>query len=702
MVARAFTVFMVLLPAATGLTGCLARQGAIAFNSDTAQHYQTVATRMEFADVATVTDPCTLAPPLVITAGGEPQYWDLTLEECVHLALENSRVLRDLGGTLLRSPEAALTVYNPAIEETHPRFGVDAALSEFDAIFSAQALGGKNDRPLNVKEGPNTPDEYVQDTALVEGAIAKRAVTGSMFSLRHTIAYDANSTPSNKFPSIWNTFLEGEVRQPLLQGAGVEYNRIAGSARTAFGGVNGLPGLTNGVLIARVNTDISLTDFEIGVRDLVSNVENAYWDLYYAYRDLDAKIAGRNAALESWRRIQALYIAGRKGGEAEREAGAREQYLRFEEEVKNALAGRPIEGTQTDNGSKGGTFRATGGVHISERRLRLLLGLPITDGRLIRPAEEPPLAKVVFDWGQVTGEALIRRTELRRQKWYVKRRELELTAARNFLLPQLDAVGLYRWRGLGNMLISDIAGPPNRFDDAYDNLFNGYYQEWQLGMEFTMPFGFRRGHVAVRNAQLQLARERAILREQEREVMLGLSNAIAEVERAWSVVQTNYNRRLAAGAQLAAAQAAFDADKADLDLVLESQRRKSDADTRYFGALTEYALAIKNVHFEKGSLLEYSEVFLAEGPWPLQAYDDADMRRFRDRPIPPLNYVFKKGAVIDTLPPGRPISEPVAVPEMIPLPPPDEPASHRPVVLGAEQIPAPAPVPVKTALPAGD
>ena len=197
MVARAFTVFMVLLPVATGLTGCLARQGPIAFNSDTAQHYQTVATRMEFADVATVTDPCTLAPPLVITAGGEPQYWDLTLEECVHLALENSRVLRDLGGTLLRSPEAALTVYNPAIEETHPRFGVDAALSEFDAIFSAQALGGKNDRPLNVKEGPNTPDEYVQDKALVEGALAKRADTGSMFSLRHTIAYDANSTPSN-------------------------------------------------------------------------------------------------------------------------------------------------------------------------------------------------------------------------------------------------------------------------------------------------------------------------------------------------------------------------------------------------------------------------------------------------------------------------------------------------------------------------
>ena len=53
-----------------------------------------------------------------------------------------------------------------------------------------------------------------------------------------------------------------------------------------------------------------------------------------------------------------VYIAGRRGGEAEREAEAREQYFRFEEDVQNALAGRLIEGTQTNNGSSGGSFRA--------------------------------------------------------------------------------------------------------------------------------------------------------------------------------------------------------------------------------------------------------------------------------------------------------------------------------------------------------
>ncbi len=665
MSARGFHISLLIGATIVALSGCRARQDKLQFNNQTAQHYHQVATQIEYPDVSrSGTNNEFTGPPIVLSMNEAPVYWELSLEETVHMALANSRVLRDLGGLLLRSPETTQSVHGPAIQETDPRFGVDAALSEFDAVFNAQAIGGKNDRPLNNEGGPNTLEEFVQDLTLLEGEIQKRAATGSIFSLRHIIDYDANQTPTNRSPTIWNTNVEGEFRQPLLRGAGVQYNRIAG--------LNGVPGFANGVLIARVNTDISLADFEMGVRDLISNVENAYWDLFFAYRDLDAKKGARDAALESWQRVHALYVAGRRGGEAEREAEAREQYFRFEEEVKNALTGRLVEGTQTNNGSSGGTFRGTGGVHLAERRLRLVLGVPINDGRLIRPAEEPPMAKVVFDWQEVTSEALFRRAELRRQKWVIKRREMELAAARNYLLPQLDAVGLYRWRGMGDTLIAPSGAALERFDDAYDNLLNGYYQEWQVGMEFSMPFGFRRGHAAVRHAQLQLARERAILDEQEREVLLGLSNAIAEVERAWSVAQTNYNRRLSARQRYGAVLAAFEADKVDLDLVLDAQRRMSEADTRYFSSLTEYALAIKNVHFEKGSLLDFNEVYLAEGPWPGKAYDDAAKRPHRDQPVWPLNYVFKQGPVISQGPvPQQTIPSMPAGPEVIPLPPPD-------------------------------
>ena len=105
------------------------------------------------------------------------------------------------------------------------------------------------------------------------------------------------------------------------------------------------------MLVARINTDVALTDFEIAVRDLVSNVENAYWDLYYGYRDLDAKVKARDAALDTWRKIYALYETGRRGGEAEKEAQAREQYFRFQEDVQTALSGEILDGTRVGNGS---------------------------------------------------------------------------------------------------------------------------------------------------------------------------------------------------------------------------------------------------------------------------------------------------------------------------------------------------------------
>ena len=119
-----------------------------------------------------------------------------------------------------------------------------------------------------------------------------------------------------------------------------------------------------------------------------------------AYRDLDAKVRARNAALETWRRIYALHEAGRRGGEAAREAQSRGQVFRFEEEVQDALVGSLLDRTNTFNGSPSGTFVGLPGVHVAERRLRLLMGLPTNGPRLIRPSDEPSNAPIVFDWAR--------------------------------------------------------------------------------------------------------------------------------------------------------------------------------------------------------------------------------------------------------------------------------------------------------------
>jgi outer membrane protein TolC len=606
------------LAIAVALPGCALRNGQMNLSpDDDLPHYRSVALDIEYPDDPAPSNPQTLQnlSPDSVGQDGPTEYWDVKLEEAMQTAFDNSTVLRDLGATLLRTPAVVRSIQNPSITESDPRFGVEAALSEFDAQFATRVLTEKNNRAVNNVFFGGGTTQIKQDLAVFQEQISKRGAAGTQLAIRHNTTYDANNEPGNTFPSAWDTNIEMEARQPMLKDAGVMFNRIQGP--------NGVAGFANGVLIARINTDTSLAEFEAGVRDFASNVENSYWDLYLAYRDLDAKIRARDASLESWRRIHALFTAGRAGGEAEKEAQAREQYFQFQEEVQNSLAGRLIDGTQTYNGSNGGTQRQIPGVRVAERRLRLLMGLPASDGRLIRPADEPQMAKLIFDWESSLQEALTRRVELRRQRWQIKRRELELIASKNYLKPNLDLVGLYRWRGFGHDLIDPNSNIDGEFSNSYKNLLSGNFQEWQLGAEFNMPIGFRRGHAAVRNAELLLARERCLLNEQERNVTNDLTNVMAEVERSYTVSQTAYNRRQAAVAQLKSMEAAYEADQVPFFMVLDSQRRLADSETRFSLAQVEYALAIKNVHFEKGSLLDYNQIFLSEGPWPGKAYCDA-------------------------------------------------------------------------------
>ena len=647
--------------------------------------FQNHGTDIEYPDVATpiAEDLLMTPPPQSISRNAPSAYRDIQLEEAIQLALTNAKALRDLGGQMIRTPQNVATVYGAAQQESDPRYGVEGALAAFDAAYSGTAYFEKNDRALNNVFFGGGTRLLQQDAYVFQNQLTKRTAAGTALTLRQITDYDANNAPGNAFPSAWNSNIETEYRQPLLQGGGVDFNRIAGPGAT--------PGVYNGVLIARINTDVSLSDLENGVRLLLSDVENAYWDLYFAYRDLDAKVAARNAALETWRRVRSLYDTGRRGGEAEKEAHAREQYFRFEEEVQNALAGQLLDGTRTYNGSSGGTFRGIGGVQTCERRLRLLIGLPIVDAELLRPIDEPIAAPVQLDWQQAVAESLSRRTELRKQRWIVKRRELELSASRNFLLPQLDAVGRYRWRGFGNDL---MGGPGGEFSSAVGTLFDGKFQEWQLGMELNVPIGFRRARAGVRNAELNLAREQVILRELERQVVHDLSAAAAEADRAYVVTQTTYNRRLATFEQLQASQAAFESDKVTLDFVLESQRLAADAEVRYHRSLVEHAIALKNMQFERGTLLEYDGVAMAESPWIDAAYRSPTRTDGLRLAVGPMNYLLEPGRRVvapraGTMPvtPMPQVVPPAAAPvEAAPM----ENFVPQPVPI---DVPAPTPVP---------
>jgi len=640
--------------------GCAPRQPFYFFEDGDLSHYVGAIQKLEYPDTEQqpLDEAAGTLEPMTLSNAKVDQIWELSLEEAIRTSLENGKVLRNLGGrfssfggprpqtgeppvSLLTAPAATPSIYDPAITETDPFRGVESALAAFDAQLSASSTWQNGMRPQNVDPLFQTflfVPVLRTNTGVTTAGISKRTATGAQFGFSNTAQLDATNNLFRDVPSLWTTSYDFTFSQPLLQGAGVTYNRIAGP--DTFDNVFGRPNF-RGVLLARINADISLADFEAGVRNLVSDTEQSYWELYFAYRNLEARKVGRDSSLEAWRKVHALYVEQSRGGEADKEAQAREQYFFFRSEVEQAL---------TD-------------VYRCENRLRYMMGISASDGRLIRPSDEPTTARISFDWQQSLVEALSRSAELRRQKWIIKQKELELTAAKNLLLPRLDVGGRWRFLGVGENLFGGASYPvntptvanPNALSfentNAYSTLMSGQFQEWQAQAQFLMPIGFRRELATVRNQQLQLARERARLQDEELEASHALVEAVRNVDTNFALAQTNFNRRVAAERQVEAVQAAYDAGTVTLDQLLDAQRRRAEAESSYARSLVDYNRSIAALHFRKGSLLEYNGVFLAEGPWPGKAYFDAHRRaRQRDASLY-LDYghsrpaVFSRGAI---------------------------------------------------------
>jgi len=653
---RVHTIWALLTSLMTVFTGCRPQQPFYLNEETDFSHYVDVATQIDYPDVETTTlaEVEQALPPLTLDNVSFEHNWEMTLEEAVKTSLANAKVMRSLAGRFVSSafnnraqtgeapdaitsnPDSTRTVYDPAIVETTPFAGVEYALSAFDTQWSTNSFFQKNDRQQNVR--PQVPitdffrQVFTQDTNTFNTQLTKVTAEGGQFTLRNNIVYDLNNNPTRNVAKDWNLNYEASFNQPLLAGAGTEFNRIAGPFNPFTvipGGAQQTPAF-DGVLLARINVDISLADFEAGVRNLVSDVEQAYWELAFAWRNMETSNAALASAKQTWKKIHQLYMAGTKGGEAKEEAQAREQYFQFKSTTQTLV---------------NELFRA-------ENRLRYVLGIAATDGRLIMPIDKPTIAKIEFDWREITEEAMARSLDLRRQKWRIKQQELQLVAAKNLLLPRLDLNGTYRWQGLGDTLVgnTDVFNPnlPGSLagTSAMSNLTSGQFQEWALGVQMTMPIGFRKELSTVRFYQLNLARERAKLQDEELEVSHQLTDAVRQLKLNYELTQTNFNRTLAADTQVDAVQAAFDAGTVTLDQLLEAQRRRAEAQTSFWRTLLDYQRAIIGVHFRKGSLLEYNNVYLAEGPWPAKAQFDAHrLARQRDASIY-LDYGYTRPSVM--------------------------------------------------------
>jgi outer membrane protein TolC len=573
--------------------GCHQTHKDVSFLGDAEQdHYRAHATAVEYPDVQTETPPLVRdsLPPRTLDSQDHCEIRDITLAEAIHLGFSHSEVIKAgaqfLQSTQFGNADRVPTTFDPAIQESGVLFGgrgVEAALADFDAQVNSSMRWGRNELP-----GVAGPD--VPNTANFSSDLTKTFGNGSSIGLSHDVNF-LNSPAGN--PNYAGNFGVG-YRHPLLAGAGTEFTRIAGPISRSFGGITGV---SQGVVIARINNDLVICDLELALRDLARDIENAYWSLYLSYQLYDTAKQAYDASVEASR-------------------------------IADLTAGNTLP---ADNGpkardllyaAKAARDTARSNLYARENDLRWLLGLPVNDDRILRPSDEPATAEIVPDWHHSLSEALTHRVELRRQKWGIKSLDLQLSAARSLTRPRLDAVGNYQINGQGDNLIS--YGDGNSF---YQGITGNKSTGWGAGLEMTMPIGLRSAHAQVRNYELRLAKANKILQTSEEGIAHELAAAFQELARTYAVAQSNYNRYLAAEENVRITKLEFQV--VDMDRYLDALPSRARAQQAYYESLIEYNRAITNLYYRKGTLLAHDNIQIAEGGWSPEAYHDANRLHLR-------------------------------------------------------------------------
>lgn len=557
-------------------------------------YYRGHATQIDYPAVDTPQAPevVTARPPLTVRDKTNLPIREIALGEVVQIALSNSQIIRtagtflSTGNALYTNPDRISSIYDPAIQESGVLFGgrgVEAALSAFDAQLQTSMIWGRNERVA-----------ATQETGAFTSSLSKTFAHGGSVSLNQNTTY-LGTNATALFPSAYSGNMQLQYQLPLLAGSGTEFTRIAGPIGQSFGGVTGV---SQGVLIARINSDITLADFEASVRNLVWDVENAYWDLYLAYQLFDVATQARDST-DSLRKYINLRVTGgaREFTRADLHQ-AEEQFFAAETSVNNAQSR----------------------IYDSEIRLRRLLGLSVNDGEILRPQDSPVSVELVADWYASLTEALSHRVELRRQKWNLKSLELQLRAAESLTRPRMDFIGGYQVNGFGDNLLG--YNQP-KLDNFYETIADNDYTGWNLGLQVSWSIGLRSAKAQVHNYELRLAKAQKVLSEQEEEVSHELAISFQDLAKTYRATEISYNRMNAVEQEIYYRRLRnLEVDPADL--LLRAIIRKGEAQTAYHLNLVEYNKAITTFQMRKGALLRHNGIALAEGGWEPWAYEDAN------------------------------------------------------------------------------
>jgi outer membrane protein TolC len=624
----------------------------------------------------------------------------ISLAECIAIALEMGRVGQanilfpgTANDNLVQSTGRGVTGSDAirvfAIEPARVGADLEASLTKFDAVFTAGMNWTTTDQPIGTplqtfQAGSSGVNAISTQQATLSTAILKPLATGGVAGITFNVPYQYTNLPARVNPS-YSPQLQFQFELPLMQGFGVEINQL----RSAHPGSILTPGVINtqpsseGILISRLRFDQARADFEHQLNQMLLNVEVAYWNLYGSYWTLYSREQGLRFAYQAFKILKSRYEAGRAAVADFYQT--RGQYELFRAQRLDAL----------------------NNVLENERQLRALIGIPIEDGTRLMPSDSPTLAPYQPDWHSALAEALQKRPELYLVRQDIKASQMQLLLAKNTLLPDVRLTATYDVNSIGTRLDGSATGTVTRNEftgdvtgvrdtNAFRALAADNFHNWAIGLRAVVPIGYRVAYTQVRQAQLSLARDIEILKDQELKVQSYLANYYRRISLNYESIRANRAQREAFGEQLRARNELYLAGRETPDQLLESQRFWADALANEFQQIVQYNNALAGWEYAKGTIQHHDNVYIAEGPLPqcasVRAVDHQKQRtasillRERAAPTP-----LVPGAGCGETPDGRAPT----LPSVMAAVPPLKDAPPLPATIDALKSALPAPIDAK-------
>ena len=659
------------------------------------------------------TDPATVVDP------SRPARY-VTLKEVIAVTLEQGNVgsagvnqpggaSDQLGGFTGRGTTGTDNLAAFAMDPAVAGAEVERSLSKFDARWVSSMTWQKVDQPFPVQF-----QSFLQnaDTAVLTTTLAKPLPTGGTAGITFSTNYNNLTNPPPQgsafaaLPTSYTPQVRFTFEQPLLQAFGVEINQLLPN----HPGSTLIPGLrpsggqgSEGILVTRLRLGQQRSEFDRQLNTALLNAEAAYWNLYSAYYNLYAQE-------EALKQSQFAYIIFRDRAIA----GVTRKQFAIQAKAQVELF-------------RGQVLTARGQVLQSERQLRGIMGLRSDDGTRLVPADEPTLVEYQPNYYDLANEAMQFRPELLIARQELKAQQLNLVLQRNLRRPDLRFNGAYDIQGIGSRL--DGRPDQNALASLTDNRFNS----WTLGLSLDIPLGFRDANALVRQAELNMRKSYFYLLDSERKTLEFLTDQYRQVVQAYELVQ--YRR-----AQREDLQEYIGLDRQVLEIgalnkdeyvgfisnLIQVQRDLANATASEFQAVAQYNIALAGLEFAKGTIQQYNNLTVADGPVPAwvekKAVDHFKAReaalKLVEHPAElPLSALHQWSPMADlpgtdpaVIPPGAtlPSGVPAALPPRHTAP--EDPDGTTPAVpsygypsadpsaprTGSEPLPAPTPVPEGT------